>query len=106
MITFTNDLCRDAIGGLPASRIMSSHLNTATWRRWQRLHQIHVDLWVMGPHKGLGNQGPTPQVLTNEVVDGLTILEAAKQGWKTVGLVIQRKHHLMHERKSGTASFS
>jgi hypothetical protein len=42
----------------------------------------------------------------NEAVDGLTILEAAKQSRKTVGLVVQRKHRLMHERKSSMACFS
>jgi hypothetical protein len=45
-------------------------------------------------------------VLTNEAVNGFTILKAAKQCRKTVGLVIQSKHRLMHERKSGTACFS
>jgi hypothetical protein len=43
----------------------------------------------MDTHEGEGNQSPTPQVLTNEVVNGFTILEAAKQRRKTVGLVVQ-----------------
>jgi hypothetical protein len=42
----------------------------------------------------------------NEAIDGLTVLEAAMQCRKTVGLVVQTKHCLMHERKSGTACFS
>jgi hypothetical protein len=79
MITFTNDLSRDTIGGLSASRIMHVHLNTTagSWR--QRLHQIHVDLWIMSSHEGEGNQSPAPQVLMNEVVNGLTILKIVKQ---------------------------
>jgi hypothetical protein len=43
----------------------------------------------MDTYEGEGNQSPTPQVLTNEVVNGFTILGAAKQCRKTVGLVIQ-----------------
>jgi hypothetical protein len=43
----------------------------------------------MDTHEGEGNQSPTPQVLTNEVVNGFTVLEAAKQRRKTVGLVVQ-----------------
>jgi hypothetical protein len=34
----------------------------------------------------------------NKMVDGLPILESLQQGWKTVGLVVQRKHHLMNNR--------
>jgi hypothetical protein len=45
-------------------------------------------------------------VLTNEAVNGFTIFEAAKQRRKTVGLVIQGEHRLMHKRKSGMACFS
>jgi hypothetical protein len=60
----------------------------------------------MRSHEGEGDQSPTPQVLTNEAVNGFTILEAAKQRRKTVGLVVQGKHRLMHECKSSTACFS
>jgi hypothetical protein len=60
----------------------------------------------MCPHEGQGNQSPTSQVFMNEAVDGFPILEAAKESRKTVGLVIQRKHCLMHERKSGAACFN
>jgi hypothetical protein len=45
-------------------------------------------------------------VLTNEAVNGFTILEVAKQRRKTIGLVIQGKHCLMHKRKSGTTCLS
>jgi hypothetical protein len=60
----------------------------------------------MGSHKGEGNQSPTPQVFTNEAVNGFTIFEVAKQRRKTVGLVVQGEHRLMHKRKSGMAGFS
>jgi hypothetical protein len=36
----------------------------------------------------------------DEAVDGLSILELAKQSRKTVGQVVQREHCLMHDRKS------
>jgi hypothetical protein len=42
----------------------------------------------------------------NEAVNGFTVLEAAKQCRKTVELVVQGKHRLMHERKSGMTRFS
>jgi hypothetical protein len=45
-------------------------------------------------------------VLTNEAVDGFTILEAAKQRRQTIGLVIQREHRLMHKGKSSSAGLS
>jgi hypothetical protein len=45
-------------------------------------------------------------VFTDEAVDGLPILESAKQSRKTVGLVVQREHCLMHDRKSCTACLS
>jgi hypothetical protein len=42
----------------------------------------------------------------NEAVDGFTILEAAKQRRKTVGLIVQGEHRLMHKGKSSSASLS
>jgi hypothetical protein len=45
-------------------------------------------------------------VFTGEAVDGFPILELAQQGRKAVGLVIQRKHCLMNDRKSRTACLS
>jgi hypothetical protein len=45
-------------------------------------------------------------VLTNEAVNSFTIFEPAKQHGKTIGLVVQVEHRLMHKRKSGTACFS
>jgi hypothetical protein len=45
-------------------------------------------------------------VFADEAVDGFHILELAQQGRKAVGLVIQRKHCLMNDRKSRTACLS
>jgi hypothetical protein len=42
----------------------------------------------------------------NKAVDGLTVLEAAKQRRQTIGLVIQGEHHLMHKSKSSPAGLS
>jgi hypothetical protein len=106
MITFTNIPHCNEIGCLLASRVVSSHLNMTARRQRQSLHQVHVDFWVTSSHEGEANQRPKPQVLTNEAVNGFTILEAAKQRRKTVGLVVQGEHRLMHECKSGTACFS
>jgi hypothetical protein len=60
----------------------------------------------MGSHEGEGNQSPTPQVFTNEAVNGFTVFKAAKQRRKTVRLVVQGEHCLMHKCKSGTAGFN
>jgi hypothetical protein len=45
-------------------------------------------------------------VFADEVVDGFPILESAQQGRKAVGLIIQRKHFLMNDRKSRPACLS
>jgi hypothetical protein len=60
----------------------------------------------VGSHEGKGNQSSTPQLLTNEAVDGFTIFEAAKQRRKIVGLIVQGEHRVMHKRKSSMASLS
>jgi hypothetical protein len=106
MVTFDNDLTRYTIGSLLASRVVRVHLDTTAGSRRQRLHQIHVNLRIAGSHEGEGNQSSAPQVLTNEAVDGFTILEAAKQHRKTVGLIVQGEHHLMHKGKSSLAGLS
>jgi hypothetical protein len=106
MVAFDNDLTRDIVSSLFASRVMRVHLDTTAGSRRQRLHQIHVNLRIAGSHEGEGNQSSTPQVLTNEAVDGFTVFEAAKQRRKTIGLIVQGEHCLMHKRKSGTASLS
>jgi hypothetical protein len=60
----------------------------------------------MSSHEGEGDQSPASQVPTNETIDGFTIFEAAKQRKKTIGLIVQGEHRLMHKRKSGTAGLS
>jgi hypothetical protein len=106
MVAFNNDLSRDTVSSLFASKIMRVHLDTTAGGRRQRLHQIHVNLRITGSHEGEGNQSPTPQVLTNEAVNGFTVFEVAKQRRKTVGLVVQGEHRVMHKHKSGTTGFS
>jgi hypothetical protein len=45
-------------------------------------------------------------VFADEAGDGFPILKSAQQGRKAIGLVIQRKHHLMKDCKSRTACLS
>jgi hypothetical protein len=100
VVTLDNDLTCYAFGGLSTSRIVRVHLNTTT-RSWrQHLHQVHVNLWIAGSHEEKGNHSPTPQVLRNEAVNGLAVLEVAKQRRPAIGLVIQGKHRLMHKGNS------
>jgi hypothetical protein len=106
MVAFDNDLTCDAVSSLFASRVMRVHLDTTAGGGRQRLHQIHVNLRIAGSHEGEGNQSSTLQMLTNEAVDGFTIFEAAKQHRKTIGLIVQGEHRLMHKRKISTASLS
>jgi hypothetical protein len=53
-------------------------------------------------HKGQSDKSSTSKVLTDEAVDGFPILKPSQQGRKPVGLIIQRKHYLMNNRKSRT----
>jgi hypothetical protein len=85
---------------------MRVHINTTTGSRRQYLHQIHIDLGIISPHEGEGDQSPTVQVLSNEAINGVTIFEATKQHRETVGLIVQGKHRLMHKCERGTALFS
>jgi hypothetical protein len=106
MVAFDNDLTRYTIGSLLASRVVRVHLDMTAGSRRKRLHQIHVNLRIAGSYEGEGNQSSAPQVLTNEAVDVFTILEAAKQHRKTVGLIVQGEHRLMHKGKSSSAGLS
>jgi hypothetical protein len=54
-------------------------------------------------HKGKGDQSPAAQMLTNEAIDSIAILETIKQHRKAIGLIVQRKHCLMHKRECGAA---
>jgi hypothetical protein len=106
VVALDNDLTRYTIGGLSTSRVVRVHLNTTTRSRRQHLHQVHVNLRIAGSHEEKGNQSPAPQVITNEVVDGLAVLEAAKQRRQTIGLVVQGEYRLMHNGRSSPAGLS
>jgi hypothetical protein len=60
----------------------------------------------MDTHEGEGKQSPTSKVFTNEAVDGFSILELAQQSRKAVGLIVQREHCLVNDRKSSVARLS
>jgi hypothetical protein len=57
-------------------------------------------------HEGEGNQGPASKVFTHEAVDGFSILEPAQQGREAFGLMVQGKHGLVNDCKSGAARLS
>jgi hypothetical protein len=59
----------------------------------------------MNAHKGKGDQSPTAKVFANEAIDSVTVLESIKQCRKAFGLIVQRKHCLMHMREGGAARF-
>jgi hypothetical protein len=60
----------------------------------------------MDIHEGKVHQSPASKVFTDELVDGFSILELTQQSRKAVGLVAQRKHCLVNDRKSGAAHLS
>jgi hypothetical protein len=45
-------------------------------------------------------------MLANKVIDSVAILESIKQRRKAIGLMVQRKHRLMHKREGDAARFS
>jgi hypothetical protein len=45
-------------------------------------------------------------MLANEAIDSVAILETIKQRREAIGLVVQRKHCLMHKRECGVTRFS
>jgi hypothetical protein len=57
----------------------------------------------MTAHKGKCDQSPTAKMFPNEAIDSVTILELIKQRGKAFGLIVQRKHRLVHKRKGGAA---
>jgi hypothetical protein len=59
----------------------------------------------MNAHKGEGDQSPAAQMFSNEGVDSIAVLESIKQRRKVFGLVVQRKHRLMHKREGIAARF-
>jgi hypothetical protein len=44
-------------------------------------------------------------MFVNEAVDSVAVLESIKQCGKAFGLVVQRKHRLVHKREGGAARF-
>jgi hypothetical protein len=102
-ITLRDDLPSYTIGSLSASSIESVHVYTATgsWRK--HLQQFQVDLGIMGAHKGKGNQGPTAEMLTNKAINSFAILKPINQSRESFGLIVQRKHHLVHTSEGGAA---
>jgi hypothetical protein len=60
----------------------------------------------MSAHKGEGDQSPAVQKLADKAIDSIAILEAIKQRREAIGLIVQRKHCLMHKRECGVACFS
>jgi hypothetical protein len=57
----------------------------------------------MSAHKGKGDQSPAVKMFLNEVIDSVAILESIKQRGKAFGLIVQRKHRLVHKREGGAA---
>jgi hypothetical protein len=59
----------------------------------------------MNAHKGKGDQSPAAQMFPNEGVDSVAVLKSIKQRRKAFGLIVQRKHRLMHKRERTAAHF-
>jgi hypothetical protein len=57
----------------------------------------------MSAHKGKGDQSPAAKMFPNEAIDSVTVLESIKQRGKAFGLIVQRKHCLVHKREGGAA---
>jgi hypothetical protein len=99
-------LSGDTISRVLTSSIMRVHVNLAagSWR--ERLQQFQVDLRVMSAHKGQGDQSPTAQMFPNEGINSIAVLESIKQRRKAFGLIVQRKHRLVHKCEGAAARFS
>jgi hypothetical protein len=59
----------------------------------------------MGTHEGKGDQSPAAEMLANKAIDSFAVLESIKQRRESIGLIVQRKHRLMHTREGGAARF-
>jgi hypothetical protein len=57
----------------------------------------------MGAHEGKGDQSPAAKMLANKAIDSFAVLESIKQRGESIGLIVQRKHRLVHTREGGTA---
>jgi hypothetical protein len=51
----------------------------------------------MSTHESKCDHGSAAQVFPNEGIHSVAILEPIEQRRQTFGLVVQRKHHLMHQ---------
>jgi hypothetical protein len=60
----------------------------------------------MDAHEGEGNQGTASKVFTHKAVDGFSIFEPAQQSREAFGLIVQGKHGLVNDCKSGTSRLS
>jgi hypothetical protein len=60
----------------------------------------------MNTHEREGYKSPTLKVFTHEAVDGFPIFEPVQQSREAFGLIVQGKHNLVDDGKSGTACFS
>jgi hypothetical protein len=102
-ITLGDDLLSYTIGNLSASSIEGVHVNAATGSWREHLQQLQVDLGIVGAHKGKGNLGPATKMLANKAINSFAVLKSIKQSRESVGLIVQRKHRLMHTSKGGAA---
>jgi hypothetical protein len=57
----------------------------------------------MNAHKGKGDQSPAAQMFPNKAIDSIAILKSIKKRGKAFGLIVQRKHRLVHKREGGAA---
>jgi hypothetical protein len=102
-ITLGDELPSDTIGGLSTNSVESIHVNVAT-RSWrEHLQQFQVDLGVMGPHEGKGDQSPAAKMLANKAIDSFAILKSIKQRRESIVLIVQRKHRLVNTSEGGAA---
>jgi SAM-dependent MidA family methyltransferase len=104
-ITLGDDLSGDTISHISISSIMMIHVDAAAGSQRQRLQQFQVDLRMMSVHKEKGDQCPAAKMFANEAIDSVTILESIKQRGEALGLIVQRKHRLVHKREGGAAHF-
>jgi hypothetical protein len=102
-ITLGDDLPSYTIGSLFASSIESVHVNAATGSWREHLQQFQVDLGIVGTHEGKSNQGPAAKMLANKAIDTFAVLKSIKQSRESVGLIVQRKHCLVHTSEGGAA---
>jgi hypothetical protein len=102
-ITLGDDLPSYTIGSLSASSIKIVHVNVATGSWREHLQQFQVDLAIVGAHEGKGNQRPAAKMLANKAIDSFAILKLIKQSRESVGLIVQRKHLLVHTSEGGAA---